>query len=96
MRTADYSALSSVNEDGSLTFTDAEDIREIMESAILNRNSTLYEEMGYNISVVTERTVAGKNKESSYYTFRKDMVPDCVTKAFERVAEEIEKSAGKG
>ena len=31
MRTADYSALSSVNEDGSLTFTDAEDIRDIME-----------------------------------------------------------------
>ena len=96
MRTADYSALSSVNEDGSLTFTDAEDIRDIMESAILNRNSTLYEEMGYNISVVTERTVAGKNKESSYYTFRKGMVPDCVTEAFERVAEEIEKSPSKG
>ena len=93
MRTADYSALSSVNEDGSLTFTDAEDIRDIMESAILNRNSTLYEEMGYNISVVTERTVAGKKQGIIILYVQERHGPRLYGRRHSKgVAEEIEKN----
>ncbi|MCH1982875.1 DUF6449 domain-containing protein [Ruminococcus sp. OA3] len=96
MDTADYSSIAMVNEDGSVTFTETNDIQEILDNSIINRNSSLYEEMGYNISMVMERTDESGNKMMSYYSFKRGMVPDCVTEAFDRVAEEVEKLAGKG
>ena len=92
----DYSGITMVNEDGSVTFSDPKHVSEIMENIILDRNSSFYGESGYNIGVTMKQASKNGGLQISYYTFKRGKVPACVTEAFERVTKEVEKSAGKG